>query len=355
MSKFHALKVKDVRKETADCVSVAFEIPNELQSQFTFKAGQYLTFKFNINGEELRRSYSVCTAPIDNELRVAIKKVKDGKVSTYVNDKLKVGDVIDTMPPEGKFTPELHPYNKKTYNLFSGGSGITPSMSILKTVLAAESQAYVNLFYGNVNEDSIIFKNELDELRNKYQDRLTIYHTLDNPKEKREELFTGRITKEKTKIFADKFINKNLINECFICGPGEMIQNVKEALEESGIPKNKIHIEYFGTPPEEVKTSGHNSLIVPAELTIICDGDERVVFMEPHQTVLEVALQSNLDAPYACKGGSCCTCRAKVIEGKAIMDVNYALMDDEVADGYILTCQAHAITPTLVVDYDQGK
>lgn len=355
MSRFHSLKVKDVRKETADCVSVAFEIPKELQTEFEFKPGQHLTFKFNVNGEELRRSYSICTSPYDKEVRVAIKKVSDGRVSRFVNDNIKVGDVVETMPPAGTFTVEFHPYNKKTYNLFSGGSGITPSMSILKTVLEFESQAIVNLFYGNVNEDTIIFKKELEALKAKYQTRLNIYHTLDAPKEKREELLTGRIDKEKATAFVKKFINTSALNECFICGPGVMIQNVKEALEESGIPKNKIHIEYFGTPPDAATETADKTLFVPAEVTIICDGDERVVFVEPHQTLLEAALEANLDAPFACRGGSCCTCRAKIIEGKVLMDVNYALSESEVEEGYVLTCQSHCITPTVTFDYDQGK
>ena len=355
MSRFHALKVADVIKETADCVSIGFEIPKELQEEFKFKHGQNITVRFNIGGEELRRSYSICISPFEPGLRVAVKKVKEGRVSTYINEHIKKGDTIDVMPPTGTFTIELHPYNKKTYNLFAAGSGITPIISILKTVLSFESQAKVNLFYGNVNEDSIVFKKEIDELQIKYSGRLSVIHTLDNPKIPREELLTGRITKDKAKKLTARFVDPTQINEFFICGPGEMMANVKDALLESDVPKNKIHLEYFITPPDEGKDAADKSLFVPAEVTIICDGDERVVFVEPHQTLLEAALEANLDAPFACRGGSCCTCRAKLIEGKVLMEVNYALSESEVEEGYILTCQSHCITPTVTFDYDQGK
>ncbi len=353
--KFHSLKVVDVKPETNDCVSVGFEIPDNLKNEFSYIQGQYLTLRFKINGEELRRSYSICTTPKDAALRIAVKKVKDGRVSTYINEKLKSGDVVETMVPVGNFFTELHQYNKKVYNLFAAGSGITPIISILKTILLIESQALVNLFYGNTNEDTVIFKNELDELKSNFDNRLHLFHVFSKPKNGVDPLYSGRLTKEKTILLTEKNIDLNLNNEFFVCGPNEMMLSVKEALEALKIPKNKIHLEFFGTPPDVVKDASSQSLAVPAELTIICDGEERVVFIEPHQSVLEAALDANLDAPFACRAGSCCTCRAKVVEGKVIMDVNYALLDSEVEEGYILTCQSHAITPTLTVDYDNGK
>lgn len=353
--KFYLLKVADVKRETADCVSVGFEVPDKLKKEFSYIQGQYLTLRFTINGEELRRSYSICTSPLEPGLRIAVKKVKDGRVSTYINEKLKAGDTVETMVPVGNFFTDLNKYNKKTYNLFAAGSGITPIISILKTALGTESQSNVNLFYGNSSEDKIIFKNELDELQVKYGERLKLVYLFSRPQKPLDELLTGRMTKEKIKALADNYVNLKLINEFFVCGPNDVMLHTKEALESLSVPKNKIHLEYFGTPPDSEKDKASQSLIVPSEVTIICDGEERVVFLEPHQSVLEAALDANLDAPFACRAGSCCTCRAKVIEGKVIMDVNYALLDSEVDEGYILTCQSHAITPTLTVDYDHGK
>lgn len=355
MSKFYTLKVVDVERETADCVSVGFEVPQSLKKEFSYIQGQYLTLRFRINGEDLRRSYSICTSPLEPGLRIAVKKVTDGRVSTYINDKLKAGDMVETMVPVGNFYTDLNKYNKKVYNLFAAGSGITPIISILKTTLASESQSTVNLFYGNSNEDKIIFKKELNNLQATYGERLKIVYLFSRPKNTTSDLHTGRMTKEKIKTLIGNYVNLNLLNEFFVCGPTDVMTNTKEALESLKIPKKNIHLEYFGTPPDAAKDSASQSLIVPAEVTIICDGDERVVFLEPHQSVLEAALEANLDAPFACRAGSCCTCRAKVIEGKVVMDVNYALLDSEVEEGYILTCQSHAITPTLTVDYDQGK
>jgi len=353
--KFYSLKVVDVKPETNNCVSVGFEIPDNLKKEFSYIQGQYLTLRFKINGEELRRSYSICTSPGDTTFRIAVKKVKDGRVSTYINEKLKSGDIVETMVPVGNFFTELHQYNKKVYNLFAAGSGITPIISILKTILLTEPQALVNLFYGNTDESSVIFKDEIAELITKYDNRLKVFHVFSRPKKTVDVLCSGRLTKEKVTALTEKNVDLNLNNEFFVCGPNEMMLSAKEALEKLKIPKNKIHLEFFGTPPDVVKDTKNQSMAVPAEVIIICDGEERVVFVEPHQSILEAALDANLDAPFACRAGSCCTCRAKVVEGKVIMDVNYALLDSEVEEGYILTCQSHAVTPTLTVDYDNGK
>lgn len=355
MSKFYKLKVNTIHSETPDCISIGFDVPPELKKEFSYLQGQYLTLRFLINGEELRRSYSICSAPSEPELRIAVKKVKDGRISVHINEQLKAGDTVETMVPVGNFYTDLNPYNKKTYALFAAGSGITPVISIVKATLASESQAKVNLFYGNSDEDHIIFKKELDALQAMHSSRLKVIYTFSRPKNKQEEIHVGRMSKGKINALLKKYTDINSINEYFICGPGDMMYNVQETLTSLNVPKNKIHLEFFGTVPETAKESSGQNLAVPAQLTIICDGDEREVFLEPHQTVLEAALEANLDAPFACRAGSCCTCRAKLIEGKVIMDVNYALMDSEVEQGYILTCQSHAITPTLTVDYDQGK
>lgn len=354
MSKFHSLKVVDVTRETVDAVSVAFEVPQNLKSEYKYKQGQYLTLKLNINGEEVRRSYSICSSPVDeNELRVAIKKVHNGKVSSFINDKTKVGDVIEVMVPMGNFYSEMNASNKKTYVLFGGGSGITPMLSILKTVLASEPNSKVILFYGNNDEASIIFKNQLAELENKNADRLKIYHILNTAPANHPALLQGMMTKEKNILLIENHVNLKLENEFFICGPTPMMDNVMAALNEIKVPENKIHIEYFTAPVSEENNKPTVSTL-SATATIIMDGDERVIELEPNETILEAALRVGLDAPYACQGGSCCTCRALLENGKVDMAVNYALSKSEVERGYILTCQSRATTAAVTVNYDKG-
>jgi ring-1,2-phenylacetyl-CoA epoxidase subunit PaaE len=315
MSKFYKLKVTEIKSETSECVSVGFEVPPELKKEFSWLQGQYLTLRFFINGEELRRSYSICSAPSEPGLRIAVKKVKDGRISVHINEQLKAGDSVETMVPVGNFYTDLNPYNKKTYVLFAAGSGITPVISIVKATLNTESQAHVNLFYGNSDEDRIIFKKELDALQEKYNSRLKVIYTFSRPKTKQEDIHVGRMSKGKINALLKTYSDINSISEYFICGPGDMMYNVQETLTSLNVAKSKIHLEFFGVAPETVKESTGQNLAVPAQLTVICDGDEREVFLEPHQTVLEAALEANLDAPFACRAGSCCTCRAKLIEG----------------------------------------
>lgn len=354
MSKFHSLKVIDVVRETADAVSVAFEVPQNLKQEYKYKQGQYLTLKLNINGEEVRRSYSICSSPIEeNELRVAIKKVQNGKVSSFINDKTKAGDVIDVMTPMGNFYSEMNPSNSKTYVLFGGGSGITPMLSILKTVLVSEPKSKITLFYGNNDEASIIFKKQIDDLEQKNTDRLKVYHILNTAPSTHPSLLQGMMTKEKNLALIENYVDLKADNEYFICGPTPMMDNVMAALKDVKAPEASIHIEYFTAPVNE-NESKPKVATSAATATIIMDGDERVVELEPNETILEAALRIGMDAPYACQGGSCCTCRALIEEGKVDMAVNYALSKSEVERGYILTCQARAITPTVKVNYDKG-
>jgi ring-1,2-phenylacetyl-CoA epoxidase subunit PaaE len=355
MSRFNSLKVTDVVRETPDAVSVAFEVPASLKADYKYKQGQYLTLKFNINGEELRRSYSICSSPVeDNELRVAIKKVKDGRVSTYINEKVKVGDVIEVMQPMGNFFTEMNASNKKNYILFGGGSGITPMLSILKTVLKSEPNSRITLFYGNNDESSIIFKKQIEELALKNSDRLNVIHVLNTPPAGHPEMLKGMMTKEKNIELVKNYVNVSEDNEYFICGPGPMMENVVNALKDLKIPEPKVHIEYFTTPvnAEEIKPS--EDVVSGARATIILDGDEREVVLQGDETVLEAALRIGLDAPYACQGGSCCTCRALLQEGEVDMAVNYALSASEVKQGFILTCQSRPKTNHVVVNYDKG-
>lgn len=354
MAKFHLLKISDVKKETDDCVSVAFEIPDNLKNDYKFIQGQYLTIKVNINNEELRRSYSICSCPINNEpLRVAIKKVKDGRVSTYINEKIKKGDSLEVMTPMGNFHSPISASNKKNYVLFAGGSGITPMLSIIKTVLIAEPQSSLMLFYGNRDNSSIIFKNELETLSLNNPERLNIHHILENAPAGYDSLHTGLLTKEKAAELISNFISSGN-NEYFICGPTPMMDNVKLALENAKADSSKIHIEYFNATTETPKTSKNNGAVINSSVTIIIDDQESVVELSSNgKTILDAAIDLDLDVPFACKGAVCCTCRAKIMEGTATMDANYALTDSEVEQGYILTCQAHPTSEKLVVSYDE--
>lgn len=352
MSKFNPLKVKDIRRETPDAVSVAFDVPPVLQISYQYKQGQYITLKLNVNGEEIRRSYSICTSPhSENELRVAIKEVKDGRMSSYINRKLKVGDVIEVMTPMGNFYTPLNGGVKKNYVLFAGGSGITPLMSILKSTLYIEKQSNITLIYANRNEEAVIFKKELDEIAAKHPNFKLVY-VYDDPKERINDLQTGLVTKEKAKALLDKFgLNAD---EYFICGPGPLMENVKSALEDLKTPKEKIHIEYFTAVMDAVnKAEAAGGADVKAQVTIIQYGIETQFDLNTAGTsILDAAIEAGVDAPFSCKGAVCCTCRAKLLEGKVRMDANYALTDDEVKEGFILTCQSHPLTEKVVVDYD---
>lgn len=356
MSKFHTLKVADVVRETADAVSIAFEVPGNLKQEYKYKQGQYLTLKFNINGEDLRRSYSICSSPFDeNELRVAIKKVKDGRASTFINDKIKAGDTLEVMVPMGNFYTELNASNKKNYVLFAGGSGITPMMSILKSVLKAEPNSTVTLLYGNSDEASIIFRKQIEAIAAANPNRLKVVHVLCNPTEQCSPLLTGLMTKEKNIELVKNFVDTSADNEYFICGPGPMMDNVVAALKELKTNEAKVHIEYFTSPvsAEDAQKAATPSA-AGATASIILDGDQHEVVLEADETILEAALRIGLDAPYACQGGSCCTCRALLEKGQVEMAVNYALSSSEVKQGYILTCQSRPKTPNVVVNYDKG-
>jgi ring-1,2-phenylacetyl-CoA epoxidase subunit PaaE len=351
MSKFNPLKVKDIRRETADAVSVAFDVPPTLQIAYQYKQGQYITLKLNINGEEVRRSYSLCTSPhCENELRVAIKEVQGGRMSAYINQKLKVGDVIEVMTPMGGFYTSLNGGAKKNYVLFAGGSGITPMMSILKSTLYIEKQSTVTLIYANRNEDATIFKKEIDEIATSNK-QLKVVYVFDAPKEKMPELQTGMISKEKAQALVENFAGINA-DEYFICGPGPMMENVKQGLEGLNIPKEKIHIEYFTAVIEATKPVDE-SANVNSKITVIQYGIETQMDLSTNgSSILDAAIEAGVDAPFSCKGAVCCTCRAKIVEGKVKMDANFALTDDEVAQGYVLTCQSHPLTEKVVVDFD---
>jgi ring-1,2-phenylacetyl-CoA epoxidase subunit PaaE len=353
---FHELLVKEVRRETADCVSISFAIPDEVKELFQYKQGQYITLRTNINGEEVRRSYSICSSPLENELRVAVKKVEGGIFSTHANDHLKKGDAIDVMPPIGKFFTDLDPHQTKQYIGFAAGSGITPMLSIIKTTLRTELKSSFTLVYGNRNRHSIIFKEELEGLKNLYMDRFRVIYILSREKTDAAINF-GRIDADKCCELCNKNLDITTTDEFFLCGPENMIFSVKDQLEKSGVDKKKIHFELFTTPgPKKATVPGPQTTDkyeVKSRITVKLDGIEFDFDLGfEGDAILDAALKNGADLPYACKGGVCCTCRAKLIEGEVDMDVNYGLEPEEIEQGFILTCQSHPRTEKVVVDFD---
>lgn len=353
---FYDLKVKEVRKETDDAVSVALEMPDNLKDVFAYKQGQYLTFEIEIDGEKVRRSYSLCSSPIENEWRVAIKLVPGGKFSSFSNKKLRAGMSLPTMPPMGRFFTEIEASKAKHYVAFAAGSGITPIMSIMKTVLAKEPQSTFTLFYSNKFFSTIIFKEELEDLKNKFMDRLNVHHLLSR-EETDSALFQGRLSGKKCELFSNLLFDKNKVDEYFICGPEEMILDVRDSLQNMGVQRDKIHVELFTTGAAQMAKRTQSKVEVPdsdkSNVKVIIDGNAFEMLLSTQgESILDASMKAGADVPFACKGGVCCTCRAKVLEGKVKMDINYALEESEVADGFILTCQSHPLSKNVVVDFD---
>ncbi len=352
---FSPLRIKEIRKETADCVSVVFDIPEALKSSFAFKQGQSLTMRAMINNEEVRRTYSICSSPLDNECRIAVKKVEGGLFSTFANEQLKKGDTLDVMQPVGKFYTELNPAQSKKYVAFAAGSGITPVLSLIKTTLATEPLSNFTLVYGNKNRGSIIFFEELEGLKNKYMERFNLIHVLSREKTDSPISF-GRITADKLNDLS-RLVDYTSTDEFFVCGPEEMIFCVKDYLTGTGIDKKKIHFELF-TSPGQKKSSVHSQQTTDSEtksqITIKLDGRsfDFELSLNSDTTILDAALKKGADLPYACKGGMCCTCKAKLLEGEVMMDVHWGLEEEEIEQGYILTCQSHPKTEKIVVDFD---
>jgi len=354
MPKFHTLQVADVRRETDSCVSVELTIPAELQEVFSFEAGQYLTLRATINGKEARRSYSLCSAPHEGEWRVAIKHVEEGLFSTFANETLAVGDTLEVMPPMGSFNAP--PTRVSRVLLFAAGSGITPIISIAKTILERDTEAQITLFYGNRSSRDIIFQEELEGLKNTHLTRFSLYHVLSR-EHLGTELFYGRIDAEKCTAFAKTLFDPSTIDEAYLCGPEPMIRAVSEALEQAGLHKDSIHFELFGAPTTALSQP---AVVRPArkradlsKVAITADGATTTIDMlDDGSHLLEAGLSYGLDLPFACKGGVCSTCKCRVLEGELLMDVNYALEPEEVEAGYVLSCQARPISERAAVTFD---
>ena len=355
MAKFHSIKILDIYKETKDCSVISFDIPEELKQEFFYMQGQHLTLKATIDGEEIRRSYSLCSSPVENKWQVAVKKISNGLFSTFVNDKLKKGDFLEIMPPNGVFHTDVNPSKPKNYIAFAAGSGITPILSIIKTHLALEPESTFKLFYLNRSVKSIIFKEEIELLKNSFFGRMEIFHFL--TKEHRNiELLNGRFTKEKLQVLTDKIIDVPAVDECFICGPEDMIFLIRDELVAAGLSKEKVHFELFtsGISDSDKKRVSEilEKKIEGTEVTIIDGGKEfHFTMSDDFDNILDGALAAGADLPFACKGGVCSTCRCKIIEGSAEMKVNYALDENEVAKNYILSCQAVPTSKKIVVDF----
>lgn len=354
--RFHALKVTDVRRETDEATSLAFAVPEELADDYRFIQGQYLTLKATIDGEELRRPYSICCGLDEGELRVAVKRLPGGRFSGFVNESVAVGDVIDVMTPSGNFHVPLAPEAARHYVGFAGGSGITPFMSIIKTVLAREPESRFTLFYGNRGFDAIMFRDVLADLKDAYLDRLRVFHVLSDDIPELP-LFGGLLDEAKIRELTAKLVDVDAVDYFFICGPGPMMEAAKTVLRENGVDDARVKLEVFGTPaPHAGALRSSEPQVIDGrscEVTIIQHGNRtRITVPYEGQPVLDAALARKLDLPFACKGGVCCTCKARLVEGEVRMDINYGLEPDEIAAGYILTCQSHPLTETLVVDYD---
>ena len=354
---FHPLRVSNITRETEESVVITFDIPADLQQIFQFTQGQTLTIKKNIDEEDIRRSYSICSAPFENKLSIAVKKVDGGKFSCYANTLLQSGEVLDVLPPTGGFYTPLKEANQKNYLAFAAGSGITPVLSIIKATLMIETASTFTLVYGNKSRSSIMFFEALEALKNKYLQRFNFINILSRERTETP-INHGRINEEKLAEL-QRLVDYKSMDEIFICGPGGMLFCVKNYLEKIDIEPEKIHFELFTTPgSNRVETKPVQHLEkggTESKVTVRLDGrsfDFRLAF--DSDSVLDAALKQGADLPYACKGGVCSTCRAKLLEGEIKMDVNYALGPAELEKGFILTCQSHPISEKIVVDFDSA-
>lgn len=353
MARFHPLAVTGIQKTIRDAVVVTLEPQNG--GDFSFAQGQYLTFRRDFGGQELRRSYSICTGLDDGALQVGIKRVDGGAFSTWANTEMQVGDVLEAMPPQGRFTAPLDPEAGRHYLGFAGGSGITPVLSILRTVLAREPDSRFTLVYANRAVNTIMFREDLEDLKNRHMGRLTVIHVLEHDTQEID-LFTGRVDGAKCADLFRHWIDLESVDLSFICGPEPMMLAISQALKDHGLAEDRIRFELFksdqpGRLPLDLAEKVAAS--TGTELKVTLDGATRTVHMDPGQPVLDAIRAQDIDAPYACKAGVCSTCRAKVLDGAYEMIANHALEDYEVAAGYVLTCQCIPLGGRLAVDFDQ--
>ena len=355
---FHKLKVADVRRETPDAVSIAFAVPPELRDEYRFSPGQHLTLRRDCDGEDVRRSYSICNGLDDGELRVAVKKVEGGLFSTLCNEAIRQGDTIDVMTPQGRFGVMPESGKARNYLAVAAGSGITPILSLLRSILTREPDSRFVLIYGNRNSKSIIFKEALEDLKDRFLGRLTVHHVLSRVQQEID-LFNGRVDASKIETLLRSFTPAKEIDHAFLCGPGAMIEEARRVLTKLGTPESHIHIEYFssdGAPvtPRRVALGATASEEMPvAQVRITLHGSAYEFPMLDGETVIDAGERAGLEMPYSCRGGMCCTCRGKLVSGEVEMAVNYSLEPWEQEAGYVLTCQSRPLSKEIVIDYDE--
>lgn len=350
--RFHRLRIREVRRETPECVSLAFDVPADLAAEYRFVQGQHLNVRAVLDGEEVRRSYSICSGVDDGELRVAIKKVPGGRFSVWANERLSAGDAIDVMTPEGRFFTPLDSAQGKHYVAFAAGSGITPVLSLARTILAREPRSRFTLVYGNRRLASTMFHEALWELKDRYLARFVIYNVFSREAQE-VDLFNGRIDAAKTRAFLDTLIPAAGIDEAFVCGPASMIDEVEAALIEAGVPREHVHVERFGVPGAAANAPVDDADAAEAKVTLVVDGVRREIdFHRGQHSILEAGRAAGIDLPFSCQGGMCSTCRAKLLEGEVKMAKNYALEPHEVAAGFVLTCQSYPLTERVVISFD---
>lgn len=360
MAAYHPLKVNRIYRETPESVSISLEIPEDLKETYRFIPGQYLTFKKQFDGTEIRRSYSICSAPYESELRVGIKKLPGGLFSSFANDVLKEGDELETGEPKGRFVLQVEPDATRHFVAFAAGSGITPILSMIKDVLRNEPKSRFTLFYGNRQTGSVIFREEIEALKNRHIERFSVHHVMTG-EDLGSELMTGRMDKEKIGCFVGKLFDPKEVDGFYLCGPEQMIHAASDVLQESGVEKERIHFELFTSGAKTEAPVETKNVVTPkptdgtdaCKVKIVLDGDEfELDMVADGKTVLDAAEDAGLDVPYSCKGAVCCTCLARVKNGKAEMEKNYSLTDKEVEEGLILTCQAHPRSASVTFDYD---
>ena len=358
MSKYHELRVIDVHRETPDSVVVDFEVPAELKADFKFVPGQHIGIKTEIDGNDVRRSYSICSLPEDGLLKIGIKHVENGLFSTFANTELMTGDVLEVLPPQGNFINRSANGKASQYVFFAAGSGITPIISLVRSILLNEAHSEVILFYGNRTSESIMFREEIEGLKNLYTTRFSVHHVLSR-EDQGNELYNGHIDPAKCDAWSKVVFDPAEVTSFFICGPEEMIISVRDWLEQRDVPADRVRFELFTTPtqnaikPQAAKSEAKIDPNVESQITVIVDGAV-TSFALPFggQSILDAAMDAGADVPFSCKGGVCCTCKARLVEGEAEMDVVYGLEPDEIEAGYILTCQSHPRTEVCKVDYD---
>ena len=355
---FHALRVREVLPDTAEAVVVAFDVPDELREVFSFTQGQYLTLRKDIDGQDLRRSYSICAGVDDGELRVGVRKVNGGVFSNWINAHLKHGDVVNVMAPQGRFFVAMQPQLRRHHLGIAGGSGVTPILSTMKTVLAREPLSRFTLIYGNRALKSTMFKEEIEDLKNRYLARLVLHHVFSD-EHTDAPLNMGVMNRDKIGEFLRSVVPASTIDHAFVCGPFQMNDEAEAALLAAGVPEEHIHIERFGLAPQAQQVGAvlHEAKPGDAEaarITIIRDGLKReIAFNKGQPSILDAASAAGLEVPFSCTSGVCGTCRAKLIEGEVRMERNFALDKNEVANGFVLTCQAHPLTPQVTLSFDE--